>query len=91
MSAGTFTWTLSSSTDDTPLGSSYWLFVRLGRCCGIAIMDDVNEAKELIEKIRRARRVDENGEEDANAADLSNALRMQVPPLVASVLTLTPP
>ncbi|RMY18332.1 hypothetical protein D0867_05404, partial [Hortaea werneckii] len=33
-------------------------------------MDDVNEAKELIEKIRRARRVDENGEEDANAADL---------------------
>lgn len=54
-------------------------------------MDDVNEAKELIEKIRRARRVDENGEEDANAADLSNALRMQVPPLVASVLTLTPP
>ncbi|KAI6832547.1 hypothetical protein KC340_g7016 [Hortaea werneckii] len=53
-------------------------------------MDDVNEAKKLIEKIRRVRRVDENGEEDANAADLSNALRMQVPPLVASVLTLTP-
>ncbi|KAI7554988.1 hypothetical protein KC331_g156 [Hortaea werneckii] len=33
-------------------------------------MDDVNEAKKLIEKIRRARRVDENEEEDANAADL---------------------
>ncbi|RMY18358.1 hypothetical protein D0867_05381, partial [Hortaea werneckii] len=88
--AHTFTWTLSSSTDDNPLGTSYWLFVRLGRCCGIAIMDDVNEAKELIEKIRRARRVDESGEEDANAADLSNALRMQVPPHVAHVLTLTP-
>ncbi|KAI6879857.1 hypothetical protein KC360_g4305 [Hortaea werneckii] len=42
-------------------------------------MDDVNKAKELIEDIRRARRVDEGGEEDANAADLSNALRMQVP------------
>ncbi|GAB1737635.1 hypothetical protein NU219Hw_g2051t1 [Hortaea werneckii] len=39
-------------------------------------MDDANEAKKLIEKIRRARRVDESEEEDANAADLSNALRM---------------
>ncbi|KAI7390187.1 hypothetical protein KC336_g17010 [Hortaea werneckii] len=48
-------------------------------------MDDVNEAKELIEKIRRDRRVDEGGEEDANAADLSNALRMQVPSHVAPV------
>lgn len=53
-------------------------------------MDDVNEAKGLIEKIRRARRVDESGEEDANAADLSNALRMQVSPFVAPVLMLTP-
>lgn len=52
-------------------------------------MDDVNEAKELIESIRRARRVDEGGEEDANAVDLSNALRMQVPPLAAPVSTLT--
>ena len=43
-------------------------------------MDDVNVAKELIQSIRLAKRVDEGGGRDENANDLQNALRMYVQP-----------
>jgi len=41
-------------------------------------MDDVEQAKALIQAIRRAKHVDEQNGQDETATDLTNALKMYV-------------